>query len=547
MTRTAAVLLAGLCALGACGAPPEPPAPPAAGALPPAARGGFTDVTVPAGIAFRHRLPTPELRNIVDGVGAGAAFADLDGDGWLDLILLGGTRSPDPAADPRGPAGIRVYRNLRDGRFEDVTARTGIPPDQTAVAVAAADYDGDGRRDIYFVDRGPNRLYRNLGGWRFRDVTKKAGVGDARFGIGAVFFDMDGDGDLDLYVANYLKYDRKEHAFYAPDAYPGPAVYQTEPHVLYRNLGDGTFADVSEASGVSAGKGRAMSLAAFDADGDGRDDVFAANDVTENFLWMNRGGGLFVEAAGLAGVAYGEQGERTSAMAADTADIDGDGRLDLAVSDNAYGTLYRQAAPGRFQDVARRAGVAAVCAQHVSWGQVFLDYDNDGAPDLFAAQADLHHLNGWPPLMLRNDGRGRFRDAGEAGGPALRRRLVGRTVLVGDYDNDGREDVLVTTLGDRPVLLRNDSADRGSWITLDLFGRRSRDAFGAKIELKAGGRRFVSECRCRAAYLGQSDPRLHFGLGPGVDKVDSIRVVWPDGSAKTLTGVPARQILPIKP
>ncbi|MBI4679054.1 MAG: CRTAC1 family protein [Elusimicrobia bacterium] len=570
MGRGPSVLLAGLLAClasGACG--PSPEADRAAGRqllsrwrprrsvsdldrgavggpLPPAAVWGFTETALPAGIAWRHRLATPELRNIVDGVGAGAAFADLDADGWLDLILLGGPRSPEPGVSPKDHAGLAVYKNLRNGLFEDVTARTGIPPGSTAVAVAAGDVDGDGLRDVYLVDRGPNRLYRNKGGFVFEDVTKKAGVGDARFGIGAVFFDMDGDGDLDLFVANYLEYDPGERSFYAPDAYPGPAAYKAEASVLYRNRGDGVFEDVSAASGVGAAEGRAMSVAAFDADADGRTDVFVANDVTENFLWMNRGGGRFVEAGGLAGVAYGEQGERTSAMAADVGDVDGDGRPDLAVSDNAYGTLYRSTAPGRFRDIARRSGVSAVCAQHVSWGQNLIDYDNDGTLDLFIAQADLQHLNGWEPLLLKNDGRARFTDVSAEGGPPFSRRLVARSSIVGDYDNDGDEDILVTVLGDLPVLLRNDNPPKNSWITLDLVGAKARDPFGARVEVEAGGRRWAAECRDRTAYLGQSDPRLHFGLGPGVRKADRILVTWPGGGTLTLDDVPARQILAIR-
>ncbi|HBL18561.1 MAG: hypothetical protein A2X36_09100 [Elusimicrobia bacterium GWA2_69_24] len=542
----AAVILAGWVLLGSgCGDRGEAPAqrPPLP---PPSPAGGFSDVALQAGITARHILATPELRNIVDGVGAGAAFADLDGDGWLDLVVLGGPRSPEPSVMPGHPAGIRVYRNRGDGGFDDVTARTGIPQERGGVAVAVADADGDGKRDLYIVDRGPNRLYRNQGGFRFQDVTRKAGVGDARFGIGAAFFDMDADGDLDLFAANYLDYTPSDHAYYAPDAYPGPGVYNPEPPVLYRNRGAGTFEDVSRESGVTAALGRAMSLASFDADDDGRSDVFVANDVTEKFLWMNDGQGRFRDMAGLAKVAYGEQGERTSAMAADVGDVDGDLQPDIVVSDNAYGTLYRRVRPGLFEDAARRSGLAVLLAPHVTWGANLIDYDNDGDLDLFAVQADLHHLNGWEPLLLKNEGRLRFADAAAEGGAPFSARRVGRSSIVGDYDNDGDTDILFTVLGDRPVLLRNDVSAANSWITLDLAGRRARDPFGAKVTLEAGGRRYAAESRCRSTYLGQSDPRLHFGLGAGVDTVDRIRVAWPDGSVSELKGVRARQILSIR-
>ena len=544
--RTTLLLFLGLLMAAGCGPSREVP-PAASGPLPPRSpQGGFTDVTVAAGVTARHILPTLELRNIVDGVGAGAAFADLDNDGWLDLIVLGGPRSPEPGVPAARHAGIRIYRNLRNGRFEDITARTGIPPDSTGVAVAVADVDGDGLRDIYIVDRGGNRLYRNLGSFRFKDVTKRAGVAGGRFGIGAVFFDPDGRGAPDLFVANYLEYDSKEHSFYAPDAYPGPGVYKPEAGVLYHNRGDGTFTDVSAAAGIAAIMGRGMSVAAFDADEDGRTDLFVANDVTESVLWMNDGKGRFHEAGALAGVAYGEQGERTSSMATDIGDVDADGHQDIVVSDNAYGSLYRWVSPGRFQDVSRRSGMAGLVAQHVSWGANLIDFDNSGALGLFVVQADLHHLNGWEPLLLRNDGTGHFSDASKQGGAVFSKRLVGRCTIVGDYDNDGREDILVTVLGDRPVLLRNDFPDRNSWITLDLIGRKYRDPFGAKVTLAAGGKRYVKECRCRSSYLGQGDLRLHFGLGPGVKTVDKITIRWPDGALKILTGVPARQFLSIR-
>jgi len=515
--------------------------------LPPLSpNGGFTDVTLAAGIDFRHQLPDTGLRNVVDAMGSGAAFADLDGDDWLDLIVLGGPVSPETADGEAQGAGIRLYRNLRNGRFADITEASGIPSSGTGVAVAVADVDGDQDRDVLVVDRGRNRLYRNNGAAVFEEVTDQAGLGDPRFGIGAVFFDMEGDGDLDLYVTNYLEFDRTQAAYYAPTAFPGPRSYSAEADVLYRNRGDGSFEDISASSGIAEHRGRGMSLAATDIDDDGDADIFVANDVTANFLFLNEGGGRFSEGGLAAGVAMGGGGEETSAMATDVGDVDGDGQLDLAVSDTAFGALYRRVYPGFFVDEVMTSGIGPVSGQYVSWGQNLIDFDNDGDLDLFVVNGELHHVVGWEDLLLRNVGEGRYEDASLEGGPYFATRQVGRGSITGDYDNDGDVDLFVTNLDGAHVLLRNDSPDDASWITLDLVGRGARDPFGARIELDVGGKTMVAEARCPTAYLGQSDPRVHFGLGPGVEIVDEIRITWPDGAVKILTNVPTRRITTVR-
>lgn len=549
---TTGILLVTLLTLGACTAESPSGAPSsqvvaAAGlpALPPPVAGVlFTEVTVASGIHSRHRLPHPELRNIVEAVGAGAAFTDLDNDGWLDLVVLGGALSPDDLSSGNGAQRFTLYRNQGDGRFHDVTRHSGISPDTTAVAVAIGDVDGDGLRDIYLVDRGPNRLYRNRGNLRFEEVTRRAGVGDPHFGVAATFLDIDGDQDLDLYVSNYLEYDPRERSFFAPEGFPGPLSYRAEEDRLYRNRGDGTFEDISEESGVTLNLGRGMSLAAADFDDDGDTDLFVANDATANFLLVNDGHGNFSEEGYLAGLALGENGEQTSAMASDIGDVNGDGQLDLVVSDTAFGAFYRRTAPGFFEDVGMYSGIGVACAQYVSWGQNLLDFDNDGDLDLFVVNGGLHHLVGWKDLLLRNDGSGRFDDVSAEAGPYFAMRRVGRSSIAGDYDNDGDIDLFVTTLQGRHHLLRNEQSG-GAWLLLDLVGQGVRDPLGARVELVAGRRTWVAESRTSSNYLGQSDPRLHFGLGE-VEELDLLRVRWADGSELVLQDVPVRQILVLR-
>jgi hypothetical protein len=531
---------------GRAGAATVPEAVSSAPDLPdPAPDGGFTDVTLAAGITARHLLPGDDLDNIVDSLGAGAAFLDYDGDGWLDLILTGGPRSPI-AGEATPHAGLHLYRNLADGRFIDATLTAGLPPHATAVAVAVGDADGDGHPDIYLVDRGPNRLFLNQRDGTYVEASSTAGVGDARFGVGAVFFDMDGDGDQDIYLTNYLDFDPRQTAHFSPDAFPGPLAYTAQTDVVYSNRGDGTFEDVSQAAGVTGLAGRGMSLAAADFDDDGDTDIFVANDATVNFLLTNDGRGVFTEQGLLAGVAMGENGEQTATMSATVGDVDGDGQADLLVSDTSYGAFYRRIGPGRFRDDVMSSGLARLSGQYVSWGQTLLDFDNDGLLDLFVVNGGMHHLVGWEDSLLRNAGDGRFEDSSFAGGDYFADRQVGRCVISGDYDNDGDLDLFVTVNGGRPFLLRNDLPATSQWLVLDLKLRDGRAPLGADVTVLADGTHYRAEWRSPSTYLGQSDPRLHFGLGPAVDAVEQIEILWPGGRRQVVRDLPAGQVHEIR-
>jgi len=515
--------------------------------LPPRSGDRFVDVTHQAGLDFVHILLDGKMDNVVESTGSGAAFLDYDRDGFLDIYFVQTGWVAGVVESKTSPRRLRnrLYRNRGDGTFEDVTLRAGVGDTGFGIAAVAADYDGDGFQDLYVCNMGANRLYRNQGNGTFEDVTARAGVGDPRFSVGAVFFDYDGDSRLDLYVANYLEFDPNYTYHYGPDVFPPPLAYAAQPDALYRNRGDGTFEDVTRRTGIASVAGRAMTVVAADFDSDGRTDVFVSNDMGANFLWRNTGGGRFEEAALKFGVAFGENGEATSAMTADWGDYDRDGRFDLLVTDTAYGSLYRGVRPGVFSDEGVRSGVAALSGQYVSWGGGFLDFDNDGDLDLLIVNGDLHHVVGWEDLLLRNDGAGRYSNAGEAS-VYFSQKLMGRGGAVADYDNDGDVDILITNLMDRPVLLRNDSPRENAWITIALAGPGgNRAGLGARVALHLGERTLQREMRCPTSYLCGGDPRLHFGLGR-CERVDRVVVVWPSGRRQVLNQVAVNRQLTIR-
>jgi len=520
----------------------------------------FTDVTAEAGIEFVHTIGDDTLSNIIEASGVGCALVDFDGDGWLDIYLVNGVyvaglSNPNVTGKEQlEQATDRLYRNRGDGTFEDVTRRAGVLPGGYGMGVAVGDYDNDGDCDIYVTNYGANRLYRNRGDGTFEEVARQAGVADDRFSVGAVFVDYDLDGDLDLYVGNYLEFDPDYKIFYAPDGFPGPTAYLSQPNCLYRNEGNGRFTDVTAESGLAAYRGRTMGVGAFDYDDDGRPDLFVANDAMENYLFHNLGSGKFTEVALLSGVAYGLNGEATGAMGIEVGDINGDGRLDFYVPDLSYTCLYENRGSGTFEDIARRAGIAASCGQYVSWGAVLADFDLDTDLDLFIANGDAHHLEGHENLVFTNDGRGRFADVSTESGPDFQRERVARGVAAGDFDNDGDIDLLVVHLNDRPVLLRNDTArDDRHWLELKLVGhagRSNRSAFGARVRCKLPGdggnpRILVRELHSAGSYVSAHDPRVHFGLGPA-PAVTEIEIRWPDGTVQRIRNVNADRLLTIE-
>ncbi len=526
-------------------------------AQPPERERGFTEVTGAAGVEFVHSFGDAGFSNLLEAVGGGAAWLDYDQDGRLDLYLTTGKYHPgiSKGEPPPGNPLNRLFRNRGDGAFDDVTARAGVGcVGMYSMGLAVGDFDNDGYPDIYVSNHGPNALFRNRRDGTFEDVGERARVADPRCSVAATWLDFDRDGHIDLYVGNYIRFDPSYNLYYAPDGFPGPLAYAAEADALYRNRGDGTFEDVTERTGIT-GAGRAMTVAAADLDDDGFDDIYVSNDAMVNFLYRNEGGVRFREDALDAGVAYNSAGDSTSHMAVDFGDYDSDGKLDIFVSDSSISSLFHNEGKGLFNDVSVPAGVGRMSAQFVGWGSFFFDFDNDGDLDIFKVNADLSRLFGQEAQLFENIGAGGFRDASGGLGEFFDGEWMARGSACGDYDNDGDLDVVVVNLSSPATLLRNDGNRRG-WIEIELRGGMgrlpagrsrlsNRDGLGTKVTVTAGGRTQVAERRSAASYLSQSDPRLHFGLGTA-EAVDRIEVRWPSGKAQVLTGVPARKILVVE-
>jgi len=509
----------------------------------------FEDVTEQAGIRFRHSYGDHNLSNIVEGTGPGCAFFDYDGDGFLDVYFLNGCWlrevSDNFGRDLRGKLRNALYRNNGNGTFTDVTERAGVGDQGYGMGASAADYDNDGDLDLYVLNYGPNVLYRNNGDGTFNNVTAQSGLGDPAWSVSAPWLDYDRDGDLDVYVANYLAYDAgKFRSFYPAAGYPGPLSYTAQPDRLYRNNGDGTFSDVTEAAGVLIPDGRAMSAVAADLNNDGWIDVYVTNDASPNGYLVNTGKGSFEDQALQWGLAFGEGGQGASSMGPVVGDVDRDGLLDVYIPDMGYGCLLVN--KGKyFLDQTAPSNLAVACGQYTGWGGALFDFDNDGYLDVFVANGDAHHEYPEEDVLLRNDGSGRFIDVASQSGPYFREKHVGRGAAVADYDNDGDIDLLVMNLNGAAKLLRNDGGNRNHWLMVaPKLPRTNRDALGARVTVTIGNRKLIQEVAPVTGYLSQSDPRTHFGLS-GATAADQVEVRWPDGSTSTVKNVKADKVLTI--
>ena len=525
--------------LAASGAPPD-----------------FRNVAREAGLT--HVFPNggeTSKKFILETTGSGLAFIDYDNDGLPDLFVVSGAGGTN-----------RMYHNEGHGRFRDVTRDVGLQHSGWGQGVCAGDFDNDGFTDLFVTSWGANLLYRNVGGRRFEDVTAKAHLTQdrVRYNTGCAFVDYDNDGRLDLFVANYLKFDLKTAPL--PGANPycyyrdlpvscGPRGLPFDRNILYHNEG-GTFRDVSEESGIAAPEANySLGVVTGDFNGDGRTDIYVACDRTPSILYINQGGGKFVDEAMLRGAALDENGKALSGMGTAAADYLHSGLPALFRTNfsDEMETLYRNRGKGEFEDASIEAGLGRN-TRFVGWGCGFLDYDNDGWPDLMLVNGHVFpeverlksELRFREHAILYHNERGKFIDVSEAAGPALLEAHAARGAAFGDFDNDGAIEVAVNNQNETPSLLKQAHAPAGHWITLKLEGTKSnRSAIGARIRVVSGDLFQTDEVRSGGSYLSQNDLRLHFGLGPRT-RIDRIEIEWPSGVRQSETPPGVDRVLTVR-
>ena len=514
------------------------------------------DVTEETRITFTHTDGGCGRRYIMETVSAGLALFDYDGDGDIDIYFLNGAPLEGTKCDvsPKNA----LYRNEGGWRFTDVTEEAGVRDTGYGLGVAVGDYDNDGDLDIYLNNYGPNVLYCNNGDGTFTDVTTQAGVKNGfQVGAGACFLDMDKDGDLDLYVSNYLDFSYEKHVSTTTGGFPvyaNPRFYLPLPDTLYRNNGDGTFTDVSKASGVGEHAGWGMGIVCGDYDNDGDTDVFIGNDVGENFLFENDGTGKFEEVGLMAGTAYDLHGDEQGSMGVDCGDYDNDGLLDFHVTSyqGQLATLYRNLGNSMFEDVTLVTGTGAGTLPHVTWGNGFVDFDNNGFRDIFIACGHLQdNVESYDDtttylarnILLMNTGDGKFINVSDNSGDGMKVKLSSRGAGFDDLDNDGDVDVVILNSRQEPTILRNDSPSKGHWLQVRLRGvKTNRDGIGAHIKVLAGDLTLLDEVHSGRGYQSHYGMRLHFGLG-NRERIDRIEVHWVGGGVDVFEDIVVDQLL----
>ena len=540
----------------------------------------FTDVTSKAGLLHATNISgnVSNKQFLLEEMGCGVALFDYDNDGWLDIFLVNGT-SFDLGDRDRRPTSY-LFHNNRDGSFTDVTEKARLTRSGWGQGCCVGDYDNDGYDDLFVSYWGHNVLYHNNGDGTFTDVSEQAGLAGSgtSWGAGCCFLDYDRDGHLDLFVANYLNFDLGRapkpgdavYCNYNDIPVPcGPQGFAGGTNILYRNRGDGTFADVSEESGIARPRGAAsmvfvsrnwqprgsygMGAAAADFDNDGWPDIYVACDSAPSLLYRNNHDGTFREVAVPAGCAFDENGVAQSGMGVAVGDFDGDGWLDIARTNfsDQVTTLYRNYGKGAFDDVSIKAGLG-VNRKYLGFGVGFFDFDNDGWKDLFLANGHvysqivnhkLHVTYKQPKVLYRNLGNGRFEDVSAKAGAAIRTEELGRGCAFGDFDNDGDVDVVINNLDGPPTLLRNDGGNKNNWIMIKCIGTRSnRSAIGTRVKVTTGEHSQIDEVMSGSSYYSQNDFRLHFGLGH-TTKTDRVEVAWPSGAKENFTNLSANELL----
>ncbi|HYN84053.1 MAG TPA: CRTAC1 family protein [Pyrinomonadaceae bacterium] len=533
--------------------PTPTPAPRPSGAI------EYADVTNEAGIRFKHNSGAAGKKYLPETMGAGAAFLDYDNDGWQDIFLVNSTSWPGE----RGPRTTHaLYRNNQNGTFTDTTREAGLAVETYGIGCAVADYDNDGLPDIFVTGVGPDKLFRNAGGGKFQDVSARAGVADAGFGASAAWLDYDRDGRLDLFVANYVEWSPEADVFCTLDgttkSYCTPQKYKGQSPALYRNRGNGTFENVTQRAGLQDPSSKALGIALLDYNDDGHLDLFVANDTEPNKLYKNNGNGTFADEALTAGVAFGESGTPRAGMGVDAADYDGSGRQSLVIGNftSESMALYRNEGGGLFTDEAGSSGIGKMSEQSLTFATFFFDYDLDGLLDIFAVNGhvsdDIQKTQptvryAQPPHLFRNLGRRKFEEVTARVGRALGRAVVGRGAAYGDIDNDGDLDLIVTANNGPARLYRNDNANQNDLLRIKLVGQGSnRDGVGARVAVRGPNNfRAWNMVRTGSSYASQSELALTFGLGKpeAAEKVLTVEVAWPNGRREAIENVKANQSL----
>ncbi len=518
---------------------------------------GFSDVSLEAGIDFKYNFGDTTYQNILESSGSGVTVFDYDGDGDQDIYLLNGTYL-EGISEPSGKVFENtpdaLYRNNGDGTFTEVAKQAGLDDRHWSMAAGPVDIDQDGDLDLYLLNYGPNVFYINNGDGTFRDATAEMGLqgpdslnGFTKWSVSAAFLDADRDGALDIMLGNFLAFDPLHLSPCHPEMMPHPSEYHGQASMLYRQSGNKTFENITDTAGMYYPDSKCMGLTVFDGDGDGDLDILQANDHQANFLFRNNGINRFEETGVSSGVAVNDQGAPAGSMHPSIGDVDGDGLIDVLVSDLEHGALYRNLGNGLFEDITSASGLAALFAGKGSWAANLFDYDNDGDLDIFSANGAAEVLTLQPPLLLENNGKGQFADAGNEGGDYFRRLRSGRGAAVLDYDNDGDMDIIVShvDLQANAALLRNEHTNGNHWLGITLLSANGSAAWpGAKIIITTGEKKQVLIHQPGNAYLSYSDQRVHAGLGTSA-KADRIEIEWPDGTKDVLENIPADQYVKI--
>jgi hypothetical protein len=559
-TKARTLLLCGLIfcapALGQTSKPPERK--PVANFVDIAAKAGLTATNVFGGVDTK--------KYIIETTGTGVAIFDYDNDGWPDIFIVNGT-TLDPLASAK-PATSHLYHNNHDGTFTDVTAKSGLQKSGWGQGVCVGDYDNDGWEDLYVTYYGKNVLYHNNGDGTFSDVSAEAGVAGSGklWGTGCAFVDYDRDGKLDLMVANYVDFDlstapapgeRASCIWKGAPVMCGPRGLPWTKNTLYHNLGNGKFQDVTTKAHIDQTTGHySFSVSTLDFDDDGWPDIYVACDSTPSILYHNNRDGTFTDVAVISGAAFNEDGKEQAGMGSTVGDFNGDGKLDIFKTNfsDDTATLYRNNGDGTFDDVTFAAGLG-LHTQYLGWGTMFLDFDNDGWPDLLLVnghvypEVDKQHLGSnflEPRILYHNNGDGKFTDVSHLAGPAINVASSSRGLAIGDLWNDGRLEAVISNMSAAPSLLENQLRSTNHWIAIRTVGTKSnRDGIGARMTIKIGARTLVDEVRSGSSYISNNDMRVHFGLGPAT-KIDWIQLRWPSGLTERFTDIAVDKIHTLK-